>query len=132
MLDKLHHRLKSAEEDVAFCYASFAFKGTINKEFPADPYNIQRLMENNYISSNSLLKAEVVFNIGLVTDNYYKRLLDWCLWLKLFFNGFRGIPCPEASFIAVSTQNDISSRSAEDFKIKKDRVLRDFVAPIIR
>ena len=132
ILDKLLNKLEFSDEDIAFSYASFEFKGTVNKAFPADPYDIKRLMEGNYISSNSLFKSYVVFNVGFVTDDMYKRLLDYAMILKLFGAGYKGIPCPEANFIAISTKNDISAGSETDYWIKYNRVKRDFIQPLYR
>lgn len=132
MLDKLERILSSKPFDIAFSYASFEFKGHINAKFPAAPYNIIRLLQHNYISSNSLFRLPIVRKVGLVTDDKYKRLLDWAFLLKLFYNGFSGVPCPDASFIARSTKNDISAGSQEDYNIKRERVLQDFGVPIFK
>lgn len=112
----------------AFAYASFQFKGTINCNFPAVEYNIQRLLQANYISSNSMFFTEAARAVGLVKNKKYERLLDWAFLLKLLKVGYVGIPCPEASFIAVSTSTDISARSNEDYRIKHARVSKDFIS----
>jgi len=114
----------------AYAYASFQFKGTVNANFPAIEFDIKRLWQGNYISSNSMFFTEAVRAVGLVKDNKYKRLLDWAFLLKLLKAGYVGIPCPEASFIAVSNSNDISAGSAKDYKIKYQRVVNDFIKPI--
>jgi len=58
-------------------------------------------------------------------------LLDWALWLKFAKFGFIGRPCINASFIAISSENDISAGSIEDYQIKHERVSEDFVKPLI-
>jgi hypothetical protein len=68
---------------------------------------------------------------GFVTNNRYKRLLDWCLWLKFFSKGYIGKACENASFIAVSKEDDVSAGSLEEFNLKKGRVFNDFIKPII-
>lgn len=133
MIDRLYNLFEQAQGPFAFCYASFEFKGHINKQFPAEPYDINRLIKGNYISSNSLFKSEITEKIGLVTDDKYKRLLDWAFFLKLFLEGpYAGIACPKAHFVAQSTKDDISARDEEDYKLKHGRVHDDFVIPIIQ
>lgn len=132
MIDKLYNCLLSFKsEKVAYAYASFEFKGAVNKKFPAIPFNPKKLIEQNYISSNSMIKMKNLIEIGgLVTDEKYERLLDWCLWLKFLKNGMYGVNCPSASFIAVSSEDDISAGSREDYLLKYQRVIKDFIKPM--
>jgi hypothetical protein len=132
MLDKLYERLKDTPSNIGYCYATFQFKGHINHDFPAMPFNINRLLQANYISSNSMFKSNVIEDVGLVTDEKYKRLLDWAFLIKCFDNGYIGIPEPRAYFVANSTKDDISARSSEDYKIKYRRVFEDFIVPILK
>jgi len=132
MIDRMVGVLdKRKSDNIAFAYASFKFKGVVDKKFPAEPYAINRLLQHNYISSNSLFRSNIVMNIGLVTDNNYVRLLDWCMLLKLLYHGYYGMPCPNANFIAKSSESDISAGSNEDYEIKRYRVLQDFGHPIV-
>lgn len=132
MIDRLFKKLSSQPPEIAFAYASFEFKGIMDRKFPAEPYSINKLSQHNYISSNSLFRSNVVRAIGLVTDDFYRRLLDWAFMLKLYRYGYYGIPCPEANFIAQSSQEDISVGSREDYGIKRGRVMRDFVVPLMK
>ena len=131
LLDRLHKTLENALPAVAYAYASFGFRGHMNLDFEAKPYDINRLLQHNYISSNSLFRSAVTEDVGLVTDDKFKRLLDWCYLLKLFDHGYYGEPCETASFIVQSTESDISSGSKADYQTKRDRVLKDFAEPII-
>lgn len=131
LLDRLYVKLKESQWPIGFSYASFQFKGHINCDFPAMPYEINRLIQSNYISSNSMFLTEVIENVGLVTDDKYKRLLDWAFLLKCFRKGYIGIPEPRAYFIAHSTKDDVSAGSNEDYHIKMQRVFVDFVVPLI-
>jgi len=133
MIDKLVDTLKKFDkfEQVGYAYASFEFKGHLNHRFPADPFDINRLLQANYISSNSLFRSKLIENVGLVTDDKYKRLLDYAFLLKCFRAGFVGVACPSASFIAKSTKDDISAGSQEDYQVKYRRVFEDFIQPII-
>jgi len=131
MLDRLYKNLEQSSNNTAFSYASFEFKGAVNAQFPADPFNPNRLMKSNYISSNSMFKLDIVNDIGLVTDNKYKRLLDWAFLLKLVSNGYSGSPEPRARFIAKSEPNSISAGSNTDYQLKYKRVFQDFIKPMI-
>jgi len=130
-IDKLYDKLKSSPPHIGYSYASFKYEGHINKEFPAVPFNINRLVKANYISSNSLFKMDVIENVGLITDEFYKRLLDWAFLLKCYGQGFMGVPVPEASFKAISSINDVSAGSDQDYKIKSRRVYESFIKPIL-
>lgn len=131
LLDKLHRRLQDVTINIGFSYASFQFKGHVNANFPAMVYDINRLIRGNYISSNSMFKSNVIEDVEFVTDDKYKRLLDWAFLLKCYKKGYIGIPEPNASFIAHSTENDVSSGNIMDYKVKFQRVFQDFVIPLI-
>lgn len=130
-VDKLYDKLKSSPPHIGYAYASFKYEGHINRDFPAVPFDINRLVKANYISSNSLFKMDVIEDVGLVTDEFYKRLLDWAFLLKLYGQGFMGINCPEASFTAISSMNDVSAGDNTDYKIKSKRVYNDFIKPLL-
>jgi hypothetical protein len=134
MIDKLVAALKKfewAKDKIGYAYASFEFKGHLNHKFPAKPFDINSLVQGNYISSNSMFRSELLEKVGLVKDDQYKRLLDYAFLLKCFKFGFVGVPVPEASFVAKSTKNDISAGSNEDYKIKYQRVYEDFIKPLL-
>ncbi len=131
MLDRLYKKLEQSDDNVAFSYASFEFKGAVNAQFPADPFNLSRLIKANYISSNSMFKIDVIKKVGLVTDDKYKRLLDWAFLLKCASHGFVGEPEPRARFIAKSEPNSISAGSNQDYQIKSKRVFEDFIKPFV-
>ena len=134
MLDRMaknlmdNHRKQSR---VVYTYANFEFKGHVNKKFPCQPFDINKLMQGNYISSNSMFFTSIVNEIGLVTDDHFKRLLDWCFLLKLFYYDYIGTSCPSASFIAHSTKEDISAGSPQDYWVKQQRVMEYFIKPIL-
>lgn len=133
MLDKMVAMLKKFEwaEKVGYAYATFEFKGHINQKFNADPFDINRLLQANYISSNSMFRSEIIEKVGLVTDEKYKRLLDYAFLLKAFKMGYLGVPVPQASFVAKSTEKDVSAGSQQDYVVKYKRVFEDFIKPII-
>ncbi len=132
LIDKLYEKLMKMSKDIAYCYATFQFKGHLNADFPAIPFDINRLLQANYISSNTMFISSVVEDVGLVTDDKYKRLLDYAFLLKCFQAGYIGVPEPKAWFIAHSTDKDISAGSQEDYQQKYMRVYEDFIQPIIK
>ena len=130
MIDRLVQKMDKFK--MGYCFASFKFQGYMNVEFKNEVFDIGKLLQSNYISSNSLIHIESLKEIGwFVKDDRYKRLLDWALWLKFLNYGYEGIPCPEAKFVAISNEKDISSKGQEDYKIKSERVIQDFVLPFI-
>jgi hypothetical protein len=134
MIDRMAVNLANAHSkypNIAYTYANFEFKGHINKEFPARKFNPNALMRGNYISSNSMFLSDVVEEIGLVTDDHFKRLLDWCFLLKLFYYDHFGTPCANASFVVNSTKDDISAGSNMDYQQKVMRVNEYFIRPIL-
>lgn len=130
-LDKLYDKLKSSPPHIGYTYASFEYKGHVNKKFPAIQFDINRLVKANYISSNSLFKMSVIKKVGLVTDEFYKRLLDWAFLLKCYGQGYMGLGCPEASFVAVSSTSDVSAGDNQDYAIKSKRVYNNFIKPLL-
>jgi len=131
LLDRLHYKLEKTHMNIGYCYSSFEFKGHINYQFPAIPFDINRLLRANYISSNTMFKSHVIEEVGLVTDDKYKRLLDYAFLLKCFKMGYIGIPEPNAYFIAHSTEKDISAGDSDDYRLKYGRVYEDFIYPLI-
>lgn len=130
-LDRLYEKLKETPYHIGYAYASFKYEGYTNRNFPAIPFDINRLVKANYISSNSLFKMSVIEEVGLVTDEQFQRLLDWAFLLKAYSKGYMGIPCPEASFVAQSTKNDVSAGDNTDYKIKSHRVYEHFIKPLL-
>lgn len=133
MLDRLYDKLSKAPLNIAYSYASFKFVGAINRDFPATQWDINKLLLHNYISSNSMFRTNALYEVGLVMDDRYKRLLDWAYLLKLFLErGYMGIPCPEANFEAIASPDSISSGSAEEYNQKRINIIDDFCKPIIQ
>lgn len=133
MIDKMYQCFETNKDSkVAYVYASFEFKGAINQKFPAVPFDPNRLMQSNHISSNSMIKLSLLKEVGgPVTGNKYKRLLDWALWLKFYKYGYVGRPCPQASFVAISTDKDVSAQGEDDYREKATAVYEDFISPIL-
>lgn len=126
-LDNMVNVLSNTSKYIAYCYCSFEYKSVINQKFPAKEFNSKSLQKMNFISSNSMFKTAILEEIELVTDDYYKRLLDYCYFLKLLNNGYIGIPCQMGYFIATVNEDSISAGGSQDFKLKYNRVKKDFI-----
>lgn len=136
MLDRLWDALTRAQirsdKKIAFAYANFEYKGYINVQFPARLFDINSLVKGNYISSNSLYCSDVVEEVGgFVTEEKYHRLSDWAMFLKLYKAGYHGIPVINTSFVAISSEGDISAGSKEEYQTTYQLVKEDFVGPIL-
>lgn len=125
-LEEMSFVLQNSDDNVGYVYCSFKYDGYIKNTFPAINFNKDKLKSGNYISSNSMFKSKVIKDVGLVTDEKYVRLLDWAFLLKCLNFGFIGKPSA-GFFTAWSSQNSISSRSKEDYDIKRTLVVQDFI-----
>jgi len=132
MIDRMYNNIESVKHGaIAYTYSNFKFQGSVNAEFPARPFDIKKIIEHNYISSNSMIKVTCLDRVGgFVMDDQYKRLLDWCLWLKFLYHGYVGLASPNASFVAISSSDSVSDGSDMDYNVKRNRVLKDFVEPL--
>jgi hypothetical protein len=77
-----------------------------------------------------LFRSDVIEKVGLVTDDKYKRLLDYAFLLKCYAQGYIGKNVPNANFTVQSTENDVSSGNSDDYNIKYQRVYEDFIKPL--
>lgn len=133
MLDKMFNTIKNSPQSIAYVYSSFQYilpngqSINFNKEF-----DIEALLSQNYISSNSMIKRNVLrFVGGFVTDEKYVRLLDWALWLRFLYYGYLGKKVKDVNFTTPLNENNVSARGVEDYNLKISRIREDFVEPII-
>ncbi len=127
MLDEMYKTLEGSKDNEAYTYCPFSFEGYVNISFSAIPFDAERLRQNNYISSISMIKTKRLIECGLfVTDVRGERLLDWALWLKLLKRGYIGVPTQKTSFVAISNKDNVSSRSNDDYQQKRRWVLENF------
>jgi len=132
MLDRLHSKIIDTPQMIAFVFCPFSYRGHINVSFPAQVYDINKLLTNNYISSNSLYKSEVLMSVGgFVTEYKYHRLSDWAMWLGLFRQGYAGVLCDTTSFVAISKPTDISAGSIEEYETTRNLIINDFARPLV-
>lgn len=132
MLKNMYETLSRSKDEVAYCYSGFEFKGAINARFTGLEFDSMKLLDANYISSNSMIKVDKLEEVGgFVTDEDLVRLLDWALWLKFLSFGYVGVLCPNSFFTAISSEESVSARSNEDYRIKYQRVKERFIEPML-
>lgn len=136
MLDRLHDTLVSAsvksDNKYAFSYCPFEYKGYMNVKFSPMEYDIKKLIKGNYISSNSMYNSQIIELVGgFITDEKMHRMSDWVMFLNLYKNGYIGKLCYNASFIAMSTKNDISAGSNEEYISTYKLIYQNFIKSIL-
>jgi hypothetical protein len=132
MIDRMYNNIENVQHGtIAYTYASFKFRGSVNADFPARPFDVKQIVKHNYISSNSMIKVACLDRVGgFVVDDQYKRLLDWCLWLKFLLHGYVGLASPNTNFVAISSEDSISNDGDLDYNVKRNRVIKDFINPL--
>lgn len=132
MLDKMLAKIERSKNDIAFVYCNFEFRGTVNRRFYNIPYDPLTIVQNNYVSSNSMIKLNKLDEIGgVITDDKYKRLLDWALWLTFLSYGYYGELCADASFVAISDDKSISAGTPAEYNQKRRLIQQDFIEPML-
>jgi len=127
MLDKMYNTLLGADKKCGYSYSSFEFYGAINFTFPARRFDPVLLQKQNYISSCSLIRSELVDRYGFITDDSLVGLLDWCFFINLLNKGYVGIPVKDTHFKAFSTPTSVSCWPNGGYEETVKRVLDKFV-----
>lgn len=130
-IDRLYNKIKNSNDNIGYVYGNLEYKGKINYKFPAIEFNLEKLLQNNYISSNSMFKTDYVIEIGLVKDNSMKRLLDWVFLIQMARFGYYGMPAKNANHIAWTTNQNISTKNNNDFNLKRLLVYKNYITPFI-
>lgn len=128
LLDRLYNTLSITNEKVAYTYCGFEYRGYINLKIPPTVWNLLTLKRQNYISSNSLYKTDALLSTGgFITDEDTHRLSDWAKFLQFAQNGYKGVLNGNASFIAMSTEKDISAGNNQEFIDARKLVLERYL-----
>jgi len=127
-LDKMYATIVNTPDYVAYVYTSFEFiKNRIPiVSFKNIQFNVDRLKEMNYISSNSMIKRKHLGECPFITERSYERLLDYAHWLSFLKKGYHG-KLSDGYFSSEMNFDNVSSGSQEDFKLKLKRVHKDFL-----
>lgn len=130
MLDRLFNVLDKTGDEVGYSYCGLEYKGFTNLKIPVGEFDINRLKKKNYISSNSLYKTAAIYKVGgFITELELNRLSDWCMFLKMYQFGLKGVFVPNTSFVAMSTATDISAGSIDEWLKTKKLVVERFKLP---
>ncbi len=101
-LEKMTNKLEQ-NPNKAYCYCSFKFGW---KQFTCGEFDKDKLKNNNYISTMSMIKRkaleEIINNINKPWDKNLKRFQDWDLWLTMLEQNLEGIWIPELLWQAQS------------------------------
>ena len=130
LLDAMYYTLRQTDKNIGYVYCAFSYIKPDGKKISFGEYfNEQKLLKQNYISSNSMIKRGVLRRVGgFVTDSKYERLLDWCLWLKMLYYGHKGHYLTSKGFTTPLNEGNVSNRGVEDYQLKYKRVIQDFVS----
>ena len=110
--NRMQSQLEVAPE-YAFVYGDYERIGAFDdRPFKSFIFNPDRLMEANYISTVSLIRA----NIAPKWDEELGRCQDWDYWLTVWENGGIGYYLNETIFTAYYRPLDISCRGTADYK----------------
>lgn len=80
---------------VAFCYSAFKFGW---KKFWCVPFDREKLKQNNYIPSMTMLRRAVFPG----WDENLKKFQDWDLWLTIVERGGQGLPISQVLWRAAT------------------------------
>jgi len=131
MIDRLYNTLKSTPANIGFSYCPFEFKGHVNMKVPPIKYDINKLIVRNYISGVCLYKSSVLDKVnGFTAEKYLHRLNDWAMFLRLYREGYSGVLCKDAYFVAISSEHDISAGSDEEYAMSYKYVVDMYVRGI--
>ncbi len=101
MLSKMHNVL-TIHREASYVYCDFYYG---KKEMKAVKFDPEKLKENNYIMTTSLVRREDFPGF----DESLKRFQDWDLWLSMLEKNKIGIYIPEFLFFAIVNKGGISS-----------------------
>lgn len=103
--------------DKAYCYSNFKFGP---HTFDLFEFNPERLKEENYISTMSL----IVRNKFIGFDEKLNRFQDWDLWKRMLDKGYEGIWHPERLFEAPLNSQGISKLNLRNiYRLFKRKII---------
>lgn len=114
-LGALYQSLTKAPEWVAYAYCDAHYFGAKEGVFPAAPYNLKRLLFDNYIHVSALCKTEALKAVGYVNEKMIYSTEDWELWVALADAGFSGVYCRE-TFLNYRKKEEEGRSEASDQK----------------
>lgn len=133
LLDNMYYNLVNSNDRIGYCYCPFRYVLPDGREIQFNQqFDRNKLLKQNYISSNSMIKRNVLDEVGgFVCDNKYERLLDYAFWLRCLYYGYEGLMIPGKEFRTPLNEGNISNRGEDDYKLKYSRIYNDFCLPLI-
>ena len=127
-LDNMYKTIIKSKKNVAYVYTSFQFK---KNDIPVAsfmniPFDANRLRQANFISSNSMIKRALLKQCPFITNEKYKRLLDYAHWLSFLKKGYIG-KLSKGYFYSIMNEGNVSSGNQQDYITKLRRVHADFL-----
>ncbi len=97
-LEKMINKLEQNPEK-SYCYCGYLYGW---KSMPSFSFSVEKLKNNNYISTMSLIRRKalekIINNKNKPFDENLKRFQDWDLWLTLLEQNLTGIWLPKILF----------------------------------
>lgn len=106
MLDAMEKPLLE-DTGASFSYCGYRRSGLLRGEIRALPWDPSKLRESNFVSTMSLVRAEDL-PLGPFDESLH-RFEDWDLWLRMAWNGRRGVPVDRPLFTAFYARGDVST-----------------------
>ena len=118
ILETFHSKL--SKSNASFAYSNYERRGLLTGVVKGMVWNPDRLKENNYISTMSLIKAKDFPIEGF--DESLSRFQDWDLWLTMMEKGKYGMFFNRILFVAYYKEGGIScDKSTHDDAMRKVR-----------
>lgn len=118
-LEKMIKTLETNPEK-SFAYCHYNRKGYFDCPQTAQPWNLELLKKQNYISTMSLIRTKDCPE----WDESLKRFQDWDLWLTMAEDGKEGILVDEHLFTAHYDGNGISNKDMDDI-VRNIQIVKD-------
>ncbi len=109
----------------AYSYCSYKREGKVFGIFRSHPFDSGALLDCNYISTMSMIRANCLFYRPFVTDE--ARLQDWSLWLRFLMAGYPGVFVDEYLFTAFFGEDSISMNGLLDYEYWYRKIRQRYV-----
>lgn len=120
-VDDLYYQLSACPE-AGYSYGWYEMDGVVHCK---QPFSLQLLWKQNYISTMSMIRAELFPGF----DESLQRLQDWDLWLTLVEEGVRGVYCPHKIF-TTTKRNGITYGDGISWERAREIVLKKHGLPL--
>jgi len=88
-------RLQEQPDTIAYVYGQMRYFGRKEGLFASMPFDARRLVRANFICASTLIRRDVLLEVGGYDDGFRMLREDWELYIRLFTKGFSGAFLPE-------------------------------------